>query len=104
MSSGRAWAAALVLLIACSGGMPRPTADDALRASAEWPGTSLGTLDEGRDLYLRKCGACHRPHEPARLPEARWRETMDDMARRSGLDARERDRVLSYLVTMSRFR
>ena len=104
-SSRRAsfWACicSVVLAVGCAGGIARPTDSDAAWASGEWPGTTRVALEDGRDLYVHKCGGCHALHEPAKFPEAHWRERVDEMGNRAGLGPLEKDHILRYLVAIS---
>lgn len=94
----------LVLAVGCAGGIARPTDADALWAAGEWPGTTRAALEDGRELYVRKCGGCHALYEPARFPEAHWRERIDEMSARARLAPEQRDHILRYLVSVSRAR
>lgn len=92
------------LLAACASALPRPTEMDHTRASARWPGLGPTDLEDGRSLYVSRCGSCHAHVGPyARSPEA-WPHEVERMSERAGLDEHERELVTRYIVTMSEAR
>jgi cytochrome c5 len=98
----RSWLlmAVAVMASACAGTqLPAPTDADALRASRDWPGTTLASLSEGRTAYLDHCSACHAPFAPSAKPADQWPKLVNEMAVRSKLDRAQADAVIRYLVT-----
>src|SRR5438552_19042356 len=73
-------------LLGCAGQLPPPDAGDALRASAQWPGTTVAALDRGRTEYADHCSACHAPYPPATHAPDAWPKIVREMAVRSKLD------------------
>ena len=93
---------ALALLAACSTGLPHPTASDASRAAARWPGASVEDLSQGRELYVRSCAGCHALKSPTEVPPGQWAHEVQDMRQRHGvsLTDREADLMVRYLWTV----
>ena len=86
---------------ACSAGLPRPVAADAQRAATQWPAVQLTDLQEGRTLYVRKCGGCHRLYLPNKFSPEHWQASMDEMSMRAGLDASQQLKLEAYLWSVS---
>jgi hypothetical protein len=87
-------------LAACGGTLPTVTNVDVAIARQRWPGTTIETLNEGRTLYLRRCGTCHALYEPAERNELAWRESLLEMRERARLVPRQEDSILRYLVAV----
>jgi mono/diheme cytochrome c family protein len=67
------WSALLAaaLLGACGASpYPEPVAADAARAAPHFPGVTLSELQQGRSLYMSRCGGCHALKRPVELPPA----------------------------------
>jgi nitrate/TMAO reductase-like tetraheme cytochrome c subunit len=92
---------ALSLLASCVSAFPSPTASDLERARVEWSDVTLEELAKGRELYVGKCGACHRLKEPGELAPDAWPAAVHEMADEANLGAGEREAIVRYLVTMS---
>ena len=101
-SAKRLFAMVLLALAAgCAGQLPPPTEADALRASAQWPGTTVATLARGRSLYIGHCSGCHSLHRPTSQPPGAWPKIVHEMVKRSKLDGAKTDEVIRYLVVAS---
>ena len=95
-------ATAFLLVAACARiQMPTATPQDAQRASAQWPGTTVSQLNEGRSLYIARCSSCHQPVQPEALDPDEWPEQIDEMKARSKLDDAQATLIERYLVTLS---
>lgn len=90
----------LAAILGCGGGLREPTAADASLAAKRWPGTTLALLNEGRTLYVRRCGTCHALYAPTELAEPEWRESIAEMRERAHVQPREEDLILKYLVAV----
>jgi mono/diheme cytochrome c family protein len=89
------------LLAACGGpAMPEPTVADASRGSARFPDLTLAELQQGRTLYLSRCGSCHALKRPAELSPEQWRTEVDDMRNNNGvtLSDAEARAIVRYLA------
>ncbi|HKA91116.1 MAG TPA: hypothetical protein VKE22_25815 [Haliangiales bacterium] len=94
--------ATLACAAACAGAtLPVATEIDATRAAERFPGTTAADLAHGRKLYQGRCGACHRPVQPAKVPSAEWPGHVHEMQQRAHLSDEEAALVERYLVTMS---
>jgi len=91
-------ALALALGACASTSVREPTARDATWARSRWPGTTVASLKEGRELYVSKCSGCHALHTPARVVAEGWPERFIEMARDAHLTIAERDLVAHYLL------
>jgi mono/diheme cytochrome c family protein len=89
----------LLFAIGCAAGIPHPTEAQVGRAQGRWPATSLASLEQGRDLYLRRCSGCHTPIAPAARAAGDWPGLVEEMAERAKLGDDEQTLVVRYLVT-----
>jgi hypothetical protein len=60
-------------------------------------GASLETLQAGREIYTKKCTACHSPEPVARRSFEQWREIVGKMSERTKLTTAEEETLLAYL-------
>ena len=93
--------AALLFAAACSAGLPRPAAVDASRAATRWPAVQLTDLNDGRTIYVRKCGGCHRLYQPSKFTPEHWQASMTEMSARAGLNTSQRSKLEAYLWALS---
>lgn len=82
--------------------LPVPTDTDVTRAASMWPDVSLRALEDGRRLYLGRCGSCHRPYHPADHTADEWSREIAEMRVRARLDDRETELVRGYLATFAK--
>ena len=88
-------------LAACgSAAVPEPTAADASRGSAHFPGLTLNELHHGRSLYVSRCGTCHVLKRPVELPPEQWQAEVDEMRAKNGvkLSDDEARAIVRYLT------
>lgn len=88
-------------LVACGGSaVPEPTAADATRGGAHFPGVTLNELSHGRTLYVSRCGSCHALRRPGELAPQQWQAELDEMRTKNGvkLSDTEAQAILRYLV------
>lgn len=93
-----------LLLVACgfpkAGPVPGPvTADNASAASARWQGTTRESLERGRTTFAAKCNACHSHPDVRAIPEAKWPEILDSMAKKADLSPAQKEEVLHFILT-----
>ncbi len=93
--------ALLMVSAACAVQLPAPTAEDAVRASARWPGYGDRELAEGHRMYILNCSSCHTLYRPMAYTEHAWEELFPEMAEEARLDSTESDMILKYLLVMS---
>ena len=67
-------------------------------AATRWPGATEGSLQAGRDLFLKNCNSCHDYPDLAAIPDERWPHILDKMARKADLDPGQRDAVLHFVL------
>lgn len=75
--------------------VPNPSASMAKKS-----GTSLEQLQRGHEIYMLRCGECHRYQLPQNLDVDEWQETMPKMIRHAGLEAADEKAVLGYVVAV----
>lgn len=63
---------------------------------------TLAELTRGREVYVSKCGGCHRLWPPGSLSRAEWLSALPGMDERAGLDADQRRAVEAYLWSFAR--
>jgi hypothetical protein len=89
------------LLAGCAGKLPAPTEADALRASAQFPGTTVADLGRGRNLYVERCASCHALVKPQQKSPAEWPKFVKEMDDRAKLGPNVSAEILRYLVVAS---
>jgi hypothetical protein len=94
-------AAALGLLAGCASRLPEPGAADAMRASREWPGTTVGDLHRGKQRYVQACASCHGLVDPHRFPSERWPTFVKEMSGKLQLSPGDVTDLTRYLVVAS---
>ena len=67
-------------------------------ASSQWPGVTASSLSTGRALFLVNCNACHGYPDLTLIPDERWPGILEKMAKKSHLEAAERDEVLHFIL------
>jgi hypothetical protein len=102
MKTARHWASLLSLsLLACGGSpIPQPTAGDASRGAAHFPNLTLAELEQGRGLYVSRCGSCHALKRPAELAPHQWEPEVTKMREENGvsLSDAEARAIVRYLT------
>ena len=95
------WSALLTAaLAACAASpYPEPVAADAARAAPHFPGVPLKELQQGRSLYMSRCGGCHALKRPVELPPAQWQVEVAEMRSKNGvkLSDAEAQAIVRYL-------
>jgi cytochrome c5 len=98
----RHWAALLSLSLAACGSspIPQPTAADASRGATHFPDLTLAELEQGRGLYVSRCGSCHTLKRPAELAPQQWELEVTDMREKNGvkLSDAEAQAIVRYLT------
>jgi cytochrome c5 len=96
------WAALLATALAACGGssLPRPTAADASRGAAHFPDLTLAELEQGRSLYVSRCGSCHSLKPPSELAPQQWDQEVTEMREKNGvkLSDAEARAIVRYLT------
>ena len=55
-------------------------------------------LAKGRELYVGKCGSCHRLYAPNTYDNQTWKENIDEMQERSEINAQQKELIYQYLI------
>jgi cytochrome c5 len=102
MRTARRWASLLSVWLAACGGspIPQPTAADASRGAAHFPDVTLSELEQGRSLYVSRCGSCHALKRPAELAPQQWEPEVTEMREKNGvkLSDAEARAIVRYLT------
>jgi len=61
-------------------------------------GSSLPELQEGRILYISKCGGCHSLVLPEKHDKEQWPALVDKMEKKAKITLVEKKLILNYLV------
>ena len=100
---------AIALLTACGAKLAALTQADADRGAKTIPGLTLAQLNEGQSLFKMKCSQCHPLKNPTSRTADEWRKVVPKMAaqaeRRANkqkIDPAAQEKILKYLVTMSK--
>ena len=96
-----ALAASLLAAGGCAAALRQATPEDAVRLAPRWPGTTLGDLQRGRSLYVRRCSGCHNVFLPRAFPSEKWPGLVDEMAVKARLGPGERDDMVRFLVAVA---
>ncbi len=75
--------------------VPNPSASMAKKS-----GKPLGEIQRGHEVYMLKCGECHRYQLPQNLDVDEWQETVPKMIRHAGLEPTDEKAVLAYVVAV----
>jgi hypothetical protein len=90
------------ILVACaSTPFPHPNQGHVAAAQKQRAGITLQDLEQGRKLYLSRCGGCHQLIEPNSVAASKWPDEVAEMQERAKLETQQVDRIVAYLVTVS---
>lgn len=94
--------AGLVLGTSCAQ-LPQPTSVDVTRAQASYPDTTLASLSEARQTYVKTCSGCHALHLPKEFPPRRWPYLVNEMVtvQKVRLSLEQRQQIEEFLIVMS---
>ncbi len=77
----------------CSSALYKPTPENVTSDA------SLQELQEGRKLYLNKCGGCHTLILPEKHNAKQWKYWVDTMQVKAKINPAEKELILKYLKT-----
>jgi hypothetical protein len=106
-----------LLMVSCGGMGPEPVMGDMETGGepeeggiAEVPnpnasmakkiGKPIGQLQRGHEVYMLRCGECHRYQLPQDLDVDEWQDTMPKMIKHAGLESSDERAVLDYVVAV----
>ena len=84
--------AAFAFLLSCTSALYIPS------ASHETAMASLAQLQEGRTLYVNKCGSCHTLYLPEKYSKKEWQHWLDEMQEKAVIDTLQKQQILLYLT------
>ena len=91
-------AGTLLLLNSCSKSTNSADAYYTPTASNVTANATLAELQQGRDLYLGKCGACHQIYSPDSFTAGNWQDIISMMAPKAGLSSANSTLVYKYVT------
>jgi len=80
------------VLYSCNPKMYTPT------ASSVTGSVTLENLTEGRNLYVSKCGECHRLHKASQYSSSEWKHNVDKMQKKAHITDSQKELVYQYLI------
>lgn len=86
-----------IFLFGCAVSLYVPTENDAKKYN-----TSLASLNKGRELYVNKCGRCHKAFATTNYTEVQWLPQINKMQKRAKVTDEEKELIYSYLKTNSK--
>ncbi len=101
---GSAVLGALLFLACAHGGfVPQPTVADVDRVQPIEPGLTLTEMQEGRAVYVQRCGNCHGLHGPGEYRADQWPGLVATMKREKKIKIPEHEQELleRYLIAFS---
>jgi cytochrome c5 len=69
---------------------------------AKLSGTPLVQLQRGHEVYMLKCGECHRYQLPEKVDIMDWEDAMPKMIRHAGLPSSDEKAVLDYVIAVKK--
>jgi mono/diheme cytochrome c family protein len=55
-------------------------------------------LQEGRKLYVQKCGSCHALYLPEKYSKLQWQKYLDEMQLKASIDNLQKEQILRYVT------
>jgi mono/diheme cytochrome c family protein len=68
------------------------------KESASISKEELKDLQEGRALYISKCGSCHTLFLPEQFNNVQWKMQVERMAVKANLTSEEEEAILKYVT------
>lgn len=62
-------------------------------------GVTWSSVDDGKVLFEKRCGACHQLPNPAESPAQGWEFQLEQMAKNARLKPGQKQNVLEYLIS-----
>ncbi len=87
----------VLVLMSCTKGSPDTSQ---LYVPTESNVTANATLDElqqGRELFINNCGACHSLYIPESYAPSEWKNILNQMGPKTSMSAAEIELVLKYV-------
>ena len=81
-----------LLVFACSSNLYVPDETNVTDVHA------LVDLNQGRKLYIAKCGGCHNLYKPEKFSAGQWTHEMVEMQQEAKINDRDAELILKYLT------
>jgi len=81
----------ITVLVSCSTALYIPS------ESQQTASANLSQLQEGRKLYIQKCGSCHTLYLPEKYTKLQWQQSLDKMQLKASIDNHQKEQILKYL-------
>jgi cytochrome c1 len=88
----------IVGLSSCAIWKPPPPVTAEWKRDATKQHVDLGTLQQGRTLFVNRCIECHTLPSLWRYRVEDWPEIVNSMSHRASLKPAERDAILAYII------
>lgn len=66
------------------------------------PDANLSQLKEGHDIYMSRCGNCHKLYAPTKFNGEEWPGILDKMQPKAKITDAQKEAVFAYLVNAPR--
>jgi len=83
---------AVGLIAACSSALYIPSESEVTSKA------NLEELNDGRALYINKCGGCHTLVLPEKYSDKDWSIWVDKMEVKANITSSEKEKILKYLT------
>lgn len=70
------------------------------QAMAKKSGKTLAEIQRGHEVYMLKCGECHRYKLLQNLDVDEWQVAVPKMIKHAGLDSADEKAVLNYVIAV----
>ncbi len=77
----RSWLIAMVVLASGCASLPPPIPNELqlMKAQQSKPDVTMASLQQGRTLFLGRCGSCHAPPAPSERSAQAWRGEVQEI-------------------------
>ncbi|MFZ4583013.1 MAG: hypothetical protein ACOYM7_10230 [Paludibacter sp.] len=84
--------AIIVVIAACKSALYMPSSNNTAK------GADISKLQQGRELYINKCGSCHTLFAPEKYNKTDWAKWVNRMAPKAKLTEEQKVLVQAYLT------
>src|SRR5258707_12644192 len=81
--------------------LPHPSPADGQRAQANFPGTTVDSLQAGRTAYVRRCSGCHSLQLPESQSPDNWPRLIAEVGQTAHLVPGDEERITAFWATVS---
>lgn len=87
----------LFAVIACAPKILVPTASHESEAKKKIPDITLAQMQKGHEIYIARCGTCHKLIKPTEYSDQKWEKILPVMSKKAKLIQTEYDLVHRYV-------